>query len=91
MISGIAWDHINVFPNFEYYKNQFSVFIDSIVSGGSITYNEEDLVVKQIVEKSDNPIKKFPYATPDFYISNGITFLNSNEGPIPLNILANII
>jgi UDP-N-acetylmuramate: L-alanyl-gamma-D-glutamyl-meso-diaminopimelate ligase len=86
LLSGIAWDHINVFPNFEDYKYQFSVFINSIISGGSITYNSEDIEVKQIVEQSDNPIKKFPYTTPDFYISNGITFLNTNEGPIPLNI-----
>ena len=86
LLSGIAWDHINVFPNFEDYKNQFSVFVNSIVSGGSITYNKEDLEVKQIVDQSDNPVKKFPYTTPDFYISNGITFLNTNEGPIPLNI-----
>ena len=86
LLSGIAWDHINVFPNFEDYKLQFSVFVNSIVSGGSITYNIEDSEVKQIVEQSDNPIKKFPYIKPDFYISNGITFLNTGEGPIPLNI-----
>jgi len=86
LLSGIAWDHINVFPNFENYKSQFSVFIDSITNGGSITYNIEDPVVKQIIDKSTNPIKKFPYKTPFFNINKGVTFLDSEEGPIPLNV-----
>ena len=42
LLSGIAWDHINVFPTYENYVDQFRIFIDSIVEGGSITYNEED-------------------------------------------------
>ncbi len=42
LLSGIAWDHINVFPTYENYVEQFSIFVDSIVSGGNINYNEED-------------------------------------------------
>ena len=86
LVSGIAWDHINVFPSFENYKNQFSIFIDSIVSGGSITYNAEDLNVEAVVEGSDNPIKRFPYRTPEYHIENGVTYLETEEGPIPLEI-----
>ena len=47
LLSGIAWDHINVFPTFENYVEQFRIFVDSIVKGGSITYNEEDPEVKK--------------------------------------------
>ena len=43
ILTGIAWDHINVFPTYENYVEQFSIFVDSIVNGGSINYNEEDL------------------------------------------------
>ena len=68
LVSGIAWDHINVFPTFENYKAQFSIFVDSIVNGGSISYNEEDAEVRQIVEYSENPIRKFPYKTPEHTI-----------------------
>ena len=66
LLSGIAWDHINVFPTFEYYVEQFKIFVDSIVKGGSITYNAEDLEVKKVVEASENQIRKLPYATPGY-------------------------
>ena len=86
LISGIAWDHINVFPTFENYKNQFSIFLDSIVNGGSITYNEEDSEVRQLVEYNENPIRRFPYKTAEFRIVEGVTYLETDEGPIPLEI-----
>ncbi len=86
LLSGIAWDHINVFPTFEDYKEQFSIFTDSIVEGGSISYNSEDCFVKEVVEKSPNPIRKFPYKTPHYTIENGVTYLETPEGPMPLEI-----
>ena len=86
LLSGIAWDHINVFPTFEDYKKQFSVFVDSIVEGGSISYNTEDQFVKEVVELSENPIRKFPYQTPEYTIDNGATYLETPEGPMPLEI-----
>lgn len=86
LLSGIAWDHVNVFPTFENYLEQFRIFVDSIVKGGSITYNEEDVHVKSIVEASANSIRKLPYSTPDFIVEHGKTFLNTGEGPMPLEI-----
>ncbi len=86
LISGIAWDHINVFPTYEGYVEQFSIFVDSIVKGGSITYNMEDAEVKKIVEDSENTIRKFPYQTPNYQVENGITLLETEEGPMPIEI-----
>lgn len=86
LLSGIAWDHINVFPTYENYLEQFEIFVDSIVEGGSITYNEEDPEVKKIVEDSENTIRKIPYTTPEYYTENGQTFLETSEGPLPLGI-----
>ena len=86
LISGIAWDHINVFPTYEGYVDQFRIFVDSIVEGGSITYNIEDEEVKEIVEASENAIRKFPYQTPEYFIDEGKTFLMTFEGPIPVEI-----
>lgn len=86
LLSGVAWDHINVFPTFENYVEQFRIFINSIVSGGSITYNQEDEVVKRLVEESENSIRKFPYRTPDFSVENGQTYIESPEGPLPINV-----
>lgn len=58
LLSGIAWDHINVFPTYENYVEQFEIFLNEITSGGAIIYNEEDAEVKRVVEGSTNPIKK---------------------------------
>lgn len=86
LISGIAWDHINVFPTYENYVEQFSAFTDSLINGGIMVYNEEDEKVKEVVEKSENAIKKFPYETPDYFIENGVTYLETAEGDLPLEI-----
>lgn len=86
LISGIAWDHINVFPTFENYVNQFSIFTDSITKGGIMVYNEEDPVVKQVVEASENTIKKYPYQTPPYEIIDGTTYIDTAEGKMPLEI-----
>ena len=86
LISGIAWDHINVFPTFETYVSQFEKFIFSIREGGVLLYNQEDLVLKDLVENSPHAIKKIPYRAPTHYIENGITFLDTSEGSLPLSV-----
>ena len=86
LISGIAWDHINVFPTFENYVEQFSIFTDSLTNGGIIVYNEEDVEVNNVVENSEAPIKKYPYKTPEHKIVNGTTFIETPDGEMPLEI-----
>ena len=86
LISGIAWDHINVFPTFETYVSQFEKFIFSIREGGVLLYNQEDLVLKDLVENSPHAVKKIPYRAPTHYIENGITFLDTSEGSLPLSV-----
>lgn len=89
LLSGIAWDHINVFPSFENYVEQFRIFTDSLTNGGIMVYNEEDLIVKEVVELSENHIKKYPYSTPPHRVENGITYLETPEGDLPLEIFGN--
>ena len=86
LISGIAWDHINVFPTFENYVDQFKIFIDKITDGGILVYNEEDPTVKQIVEEATKPIRKMPYETPEYTIENGVTLLETPDGPMPIEV-----
>jgi len=86
LISGIAWDHINVFPTFENYVDQFKIFIDKITDGGILVYNEEDATVKQIVEEATKPIRKMPYETPEYTIENGVTLLETPDGPMPIEV-----
>ncbi len=86
LLSGIAWDHINVFPSYEEYLDQFRIFIDTIVKGGSLTYNVEDTELNQLVEASENTIRKIGYRTPDYDVDEGQTFIMTEEGPIPVEI-----
>ena len=86
LLSGIAWDHINVFPTFENYIEQFSIFTNSLVNGGIMVYNEEDTILKKVVEEAENPIKKYPYSTPNYRIENGTTLLETSLGEMPLEI-----
>ena len=86
LLSGIAWDHINVFPTFENYVDQFRIFVDTMVKGGMMVYNVEDEVVKEVVEQTSNQIKIYPYKTPDYTIENGATVLDTVEGEVPLEI-----
>ncbi len=89
LISGVAWDHINVFPTYENYVEQFQIFTDSLINGGILVYNEEDPEVKRVVESSTSAIKKYPYRTPPHSIDDGTTYLETVEGDVPLEIFGN--
>ena len=86
LLSGIAWDHINVFPTFENYVEQFEIFANQITKGGILVYNEEDEVVKKVAEETQNPIRKLAYQTPNYEVENGITLLETPEGPMPIEV-----
>ena len=88
VLSGIAWDHINVFPTFEMYVEQFKIFVDLIEEGGSLVYCEEDKELKKVAETSGlkNNIKKISYSVPTHKILNGTTFLQVNGKGMPLEI-----
>ena len=66
LISGIAWDHINVFPTFENYVSQFDVFCQKIEKSGVLIYNQEDDVVKQLGTKYSNKLNSIAYSTPNY-------------------------
>ena len=86
LLTGIAWDHINVFPTFENYCEQFEIFINKIEEGGSLVYYEGDEEIKKLVEKSDRNIQFIPYSTPEYKIENGITYLVTNGAEVSLEI-----
>ncbi len=86
LLSGIAWDHINVFPTYEIYEEQFQIFVDSIIGGGIIVYNEEDSALAKIVDGTTNQIRKHAYQTPNYSIEDGITMLDTPEGDLPIEI-----
>jgi UDP-N-acetylmuramate: L-alanyl-gamma-D-glutamyl-meso-diaminopimelate ligase len=76
LISGIAWDHINVFPTWENYKEQFSLFINSLEKGAKLIYCKKDEVLNKMVGDSSNEIERIGYQTPEHRIENGKTILS---------------
>ena len=73
VLTGIAWDHINVFPTFEIYLEQFRIFLDKIQPGGLLIYNETDPVLARLVGEHQGPIRKLGYGIPGYAIEKGIT------------------
>ncbi|HTD99629.1 MAG TPA: Mur ligase family protein [Mucilaginibacter sp.] len=73
IISGIAWDHINVFPTFDNYIDQFRIFIDTIQAGGKLIYSQSDTVLNDMVKQDQSGIEKLPYDLPAYNIKYGIT------------------
>lgn len=84
IITGIEWDHINVFPTFDIYREQFSKFIDLIepIEGieGTLIYCDEDAEVHRVaVENKRTDIQKLPYVCPEHVVENGVTYLKDSK------------
>ncbi len=77
LITGISWDHINVFPTFDNYLKQFQLFVDSINKDGTIIYFKQDDALREICESS--PLEKIPYNTPHYHIRNGQTIISKQD------------
>ena len=86
LLSGIAWDHINVFPTYENYIEQFEIFVNQITKGGILVYNEEDTTVKSVAEQTTNTIRRLPYKTPNYSVEEGVTLLDTPEGLMPIEV-----
>jgi UDP-N-acetylmuramate: L-alanyl-gamma-D-glutamyl-meso-diaminopimelate ligase len=86
LLSGIAWDHINVFPTFENYVEQFEIFLDTMTNGSTLVYNEEDDILTQLAQNAKKPTRKHAYSTPEHSIEDGVTYLETPEGPMPVEV-----
>jgi UDP-N-acetylmuramate: L-alanyl-gamma-D-glutamyl-meso-diaminopimelate ligase len=90
ILTGIAWDHINVFPTFDFYLEQFITFIHKIEKGGILIYNETDEVLKKLVEENKrSDIQYQPYAVPTNQIIDGVTTVTINNESIGLSVFGN--
>jgi len=86
LISGIAWDHINVFPTFDNYIEQFRIFANLITDGGKLIYCADDKIVTDVCEAAKETIEKIPYYLPEFKICEGKTFVYDDGSIFPLRI-----
>lgn len=91
LVSGIAWDHINVFTTFQSYVDQFGIFMDLIEPGGKLIYCAEDFVVAGLADlrKGRGDVAQVSYGVPPHVIRDGITVLLTTHGEIPLKVFGN--
>ncbi|MCC5918900.1 MAG: peptidoglycan synthetase [Cryomorphaceae bacterium] len=86
LLSGIAWDHINVFPTQENYDAQFSAFLETIEPGGALVYYSPDQRLSEIVASSNNFFKTFPYETPEWRTENDQVIVSFPEFEVPVKV-----
>lgn len=86
IISGIAWDHINVFPTFENYVEQFKIFCECIEDSGTLIYNEEDIEVNNLGISFTNKLNTIAYKTPNYRVTNTGTIVTFEDKEYALKI-----
>jgi UDP-N-acetylmuramate: L-alanyl-gamma-D-glutamyl-meso-diaminopimelate ligase len=86
VLTGIAWDHINVFPTFENYVEQFRKFTDLMEVQGRLIYFDGDENLNIIAQHLRRDLVSFPYNTPEYKVLDGITYLITKYGDVPLKI-----
>ncbi len=86
LISGIAWDHMNVFPTYENYVDQFRIFARLIPAEGTLVYCAEDAEVKRLADTFGSELKKIPYGLPEFSTELGQVYLKHASGKVPLAV-----
>ncbi len=86
ILNGIAWDHMNVFPSFEDYTEQFRIFIGKIEAGGTLIYFAGDPVVKKISEDFTGPVKKVPYHVHGYFTNSKGFFAATHNRTVPVKI-----
>lgn len=90
ILTGIAWDHINVFPTFDFYLEQFVIFIHKIEAGGLLIYNESDPVLNQLVKENHRADLRYqPYSVPSHTIENGATTVTIEGHSTGLKVFGN--
>lgn len=86
VLSGIAWDHINVFPTYDIYKHQFETYLATMANDSLLFYNDEDKEVRKVVDSSSAHISVEAYTTPPFHYANGEVILDTEIGEVPVAI-----
>ncbi len=86
LLTGVAWDHINVFPTFENYVEQFRIFTNKIAENGSLIYFEGDEHLHNIVAEKSDSRKYISYNTPRYKVEENSTILLTDTDEVPLRI-----
>jgi len=84
VLTGISWDHVNAFPTFENYVEQFKKFAELMEVQGRLIYYDGDEQLNLISQSLRRDIVPFPYNTPEHEVRDGITYLKTRYGEVPL-------
>ncbi|MCX6325791.1 MAG: Mur ligase family protein [Bacteroidia bacterium] len=86
ILNGIAWDHMNVFPTFENYIEQFKIFVEKISDGGSLIYFDGDAEVKKIALASGDNIRKIPYKVHGYFQNKTGFYAATHNRVVPVKV-----
>lgn len=86
VLSGIAWDHINVFPTYENYVSQFTTYLEGMEKDTLLLYNNEDAEVVKVMQQAGAHLKNQPYGMPQFHYNDGEAVLDTIAGPVPVSV-----
>lgn len=86
LLSGIAWDHINVFPTYENYLDQFRQYLEGCENGIPLFYNSTDEEVNKLVASSAGHLKTAPYKMPKYHYEDGVPVLETIIGPVEVSV-----
>jgi len=86
VISGIAWDHINVFPTYEIYFNQFEQYLLNMAEGTKVFYNGEDEEVIRLMSRDGGKVAARAYHTPSFHYENGYPLIDTARGQVRVSV-----
>ncbi len=87
LLSGISWDHMNVFKTFESYKKQFRKFLRIATGGGKVFYFDGDPVLGEVVDKSHWSLMKIPYGEHPHTVEDNRFVLDTKHGAVPLSLI----
>jgi UDP-N-acetylmuramate: L-alanyl-gamma-D-glutamyl-meso-diaminopimelate ligase len=83
LLTGIAWDHMNVFPTFDFYLEQFAIFVKGIDPDGVLIYNEQDPHLNAIVSQFP-ALRTISYRVHPHVVIDGMTRLVTPKGEVPI-------
>jgi len=86
VLSGIAWDHINVFPTYDIYFNQFEQYLQGLADHTKVFYNNEDSEVQRVIATSGSNLDALPYQTPPFHYEDGFPVMDTAAGPVKVSV-----
>ncbi len=87
VLTGIAWDHINVFPVYEDYKNVFTTYLSNLEKNAVVIYNTEDEEVRSVVHTIENEVTLIPYST--LKRAGYSDFIDFNESQYKISVIGN--